>query len=86
MNGFLVELPVELRIAIAQRTGNRPDGESEWIAEAVREKLSADSELEALERRAARGDREAFLRVLSKAPAAPPIPGDERPPSSDPSP
>ncbi len=85
MNGFQVELPGELRSAIARWTRTDPDVESAWIAEAIREKLVAVSELESLERRAVRGDREAYLRVLAKAPAIAPIPGDERPTISDPS-
>lgn len=85
MNGFQVELPGELRSAIAKWTRSNPDGESAWVADAVREKLAAELGLEDLKRRAARGDREAYLRVLDKAPACPPDPGDERPSISDPS-
>jgi hypothetical protein len=53
-------------------------GESAWVAEAVREKLSTCAELECLEDRAARGSQEAFARVLAKVPAVEPILGDER--------
>jgi hypothetical protein len=38
----------------------------------------ACAQLDYLEGRAARGSREAYDRVLSKVPAAPPLPGDER--------
>jgi hypothetical protein len=48
------------------------------VADAVREKLEACAEREYLETRAARGSREAYDRVLSKVPAAPPLPGDEQ--------
>jgi len=77
MNSFVVELPSELQAEIARRAGQNPGGQSEWVADAVREKLAACAELEYLEARAARGNREAYHRVLSKVPAAPPIPGDE---------
>jgi len=63
---------------VAHRAGRAPGGESEWVAEAVREKLAACAELEALEGRAARGRLESYARVLAKVPAAAPVPGDER--------
>lgn len=79
MKGFVVELPAELQMEVARRAGQKPGGESAWVAEAVREKLAACAQLEYLESRAARGSREAYERVLAKVPAAPPVPGDERP-------
>lgn len=78
MNSFVVELPPELQAEVARRAGPNPGGESAWVADAVREKLEACAQIEYLEGRAARGRREAYDRVLSKVPAAPPIPGDER--------
>lgn len=81
MNRFVVELPAELQAEVARRSSNDPDGESAWVAEAVREKLAACAQLEYLEARAARGSREGYDQVLAKVPAADPMPGDERPPS-----
>ena len=81
MNSFVVELPPELQAEVARRAGQQPGGESAWVADAVREKLQACAELEYLETRAARGSREAYDRVLSKVPAVPPVPGDERSPT-----
>jgi hypothetical protein len=81
MNGFVVELPAELQAEIARRAGQKPGGESAWVAEAVREKLAACVQLEYLENRAARGSREAYERVLAKVPSVPPLPGDKRSPS-----
>lgn len=78
MNSFVVELPVELQVEIARRASQNPGGESAWVAEAVREKLAACVQLEYLENRAARGNREAYERVLSKVPSVPPVSGDER--------
>ena len=51
---------------------------SAWLEEAVREKVAADTELEYLAVRAARGDRGAFESVLAKVPAAEPLAGDVR--------
>jgi hypothetical protein len=81
MNVFVVELPAELQAEIARRASQKPGGESAWVADAVREKLEACAQLDYLESRAAHGSREAYDRVLSKVPAVPPLPGDERIPS-----
>ena len=81
MNIFVVELPAELQAEVARRAGEKPGGESAWVADAVREKLEACAQLDYLNSRAARGSREAYERVLAKVPAVPPIPGDERNPS-----
>lgn len=78
MSNFVVELPVELQAEVSRRAGQKPGGESAWVADAVREKLAACAQLDYLEARAARGSRAAYERVLSKVPAAPPLPGDER--------
>lgn len=46
--------------------------EAEWLEEAAREKLAADTE------RASLADRTAYDAVLARVPDAPPVPGDER--------
>lgn len=78
MSAIVLELPEEVRREVSRRTGGDPAREAEWVAEAVRERLAALAELDYLKQRAARGNRAAFDRVLSKVPAAPPVPGDER--------
>jgi hypothetical protein len=78
MSNFVVELPPDLQSQIARRAGNVPGAESAWVAEAVREKLAACDQMDYLQSRALRGNREAFERVLAKIPAAQPLPGDER--------
>jgi len=80
MNSFIVELPAELQAEVARRASQQPGGPSAWVAEAVREKLAACTQLEYLEARAARGSRDAYQRVLAKVPAVEPVPGDERRP------
>jgi hypothetical protein len=78
MSVFRVELPEELRAEVAKRIARTGVTESAWVETAVREKLAADAQLEFLEARAARGDRQAFERVLGKVPAENLLPGDER--------
>jgi len=81
MNNFVVLLPTELRAEIVRRAGQKPVGEAAWVADAVREKLAACAQMDYLKTRASRASREAYNRVLSKVPATPPLPGDERSPS-----
>ena len=78
MSTFQIELPDELCDEVARRAQSVPGGEAAWIAAAVREKLAATADLEYLEQRAARGNSEVYRKVLSKVPAADPLPGDER--------
>lgn len=78
MTNYGVELPAELWVEVARRAGSGAGREAAWVVEAVREKLAACAEMEYLEKRAARGDRTAFDRVLDKVPAVPPVPGDEK--------
>jgi hypothetical protein len=80
MKGFIVELPAELQPEVARRANQEPGGESAWVADAVRQKLAACAQLEYLEARAARGNRDAYERVLAKVPAVEPAPEDQRRP------
>ncbi len=77
MSELRIELPPDVRAEVARRAGGDPAAEARWVADAVRERLVALAELEYLEASAARGSREAFLRVLEKVPTADPLPGDE---------
>ncbi len=78
MSAITLELPEDIRKEVARRVGADPVREAEWVADAVRQRLAALTELEHLEQRAARGSREAFDSVLNKVPAVAPMPGDER--------
>jgi metal-responsive CopG/Arc/MetJ family transcriptional regulator len=73
-----VELPESVLAEVTGLVAPRGISQSEWLAEAVREKLAAETKLENLAARAARGDRSAFERVLAKVPAVDPLPGDEK--------
>lgn len=78
MSELRIELPPDVRAEVARRAGGDPTAEAQWVADAVRERLAALTQLEYLEARAARGSRGAFECVLDKVPAAAPLPGDER--------
>ncbi len=67
-NGHLVE---EEGLGMTEETGM-----ADWVADAIRQKLSATRQLQYLESRAARGDRGKFLEVLSKIPAVEPAEED----------
>jgi hypothetical protein len=76
MSMLQVELSVELQSEL-QELGLVDEAHlSAWVAEAVREKLAATKQLAYLEERAARGDREAFRRVLDKVSAVEPAEED----------
>ncbi|HEX3152620.1 MAG TPA: hypothetical protein VHR66_31395 [Gemmataceae bacterium] len=77
MSALQIELPPEMRAEVSRRAGGDATTEAAWIADAVRQRLTACADLEYLESRAARGSREAFERVLAKVPATVPMPGDE---------
>lgn len=82
MSTLVLEVPDGVRAAVAGEAARRGVSEAAWLEEAVREKLAAEEELAPLRARAARADRAAFEAVLSKIPAAPVEPGDERSPSA----
>lgn len=77
MSVLELTLSAELREELARHATNRGVSESDWVAEAIRDKISAAVQLEYLRVRAARGSRAAYDRVLNSVPAAPPDPGDE---------
>lgn len=79
MIAMTVELPADLRAAVAGEASRRGLSETAWLEEVVRDKLAADAQLAYLATRASRADRAAYDRVLAKVPAGPPVPGDERP-------
>ncbi len=76
MNTLHVKLSEQLWAEVADLIVQRGISESAWLEEVVREKLAADSDLEYLAARAARGNRGAFERVLAKVPDADPMRGD----------
>jgi hypothetical protein len=52
----------------------------ELTAAALAEKVEASQQIEHFQQRAARGNREKFLRAMSKVPHVPPLPPDQPPP------
>jgi metal-responsive CopG/Arc/MetJ family transcriptional regulator len=76
MNSISVELPGELASELASLGLTSESRISEWVADAVRQKLSAAKQMEYLQTRAARGDRNAFENVMSKVPSVEPADAD----------
>jgi hypothetical protein len=78
MNSIQVELPEEIGPELEALGLTDPSGIAEWVADAVRRKLSAEKQLKYLEARAARGNRESYRKVLAKVPAIEPTIEDRR--------
>jgi hypothetical protein len=76
VSALRVELPAELRSELEGLGLTEEAGLAAWVADAVRQRLSAERQLRYLEDRAARGDRAAFDRVLAKVPAVEPAEED----------
>jgi hypothetical protein len=76
MSVLQVELPPELQSELRDLGLVDESHLAAWVAEAVREKLAASKQQTYLEGRAARGDREAFRRVLGKVPPVEPAEED----------
>ena len=72
MTNLTIELPAELSSELEALGVTQESGISAWVADAVRQKLSAAKQQQYLETRAARGDRSAFERVMAKVPAIEP--------------
>ena len=75
MKSIQIELPTELSTELQRLGLVEVSGIAEWVADAIRQKLSAAKQLQYLESRAQRGSREKFLETLSKVPAI--EPGEE---------
>jgi hypothetical protein len=78
MSSIHVELPKDLGPELEALGLTDPSGIAEWVADAVRQKLSAEKQLKYLEARGARGSRDAYRNVLGKIPATEPAPEDCR--------
>ncbi len=76
MNTLQIELPTELRSELEALGLTEETRVSAWVADAIRLKLSAAKQLQYLESRATRGDREAFRGVLAKVPPVEPAEED----------
>lgn len=72
MNALQIELPSELRLELEEIGVTEHCRVSDWVAEAVRQRLSAAKQLRYLEERATRGNRETFQQVFAKVPAVEP--------------
>jgi hypothetical protein len=78
MKPIQAELPREIGPELEALGLTDPSGIAEWVADAVRQKLSAEKQLKYLEARAARGNRDSYRKVLDKVPATEPSVEDRR--------
>ena len=78
MNSIQVELPKDIGPELEALGVTDPSRIAEWVADAVRQKLTAEKQLKYLEARAARGNRDSYLKVLAKVPASEPALEDRR--------
>jgi hypothetical protein len=76
MSALTIELPAELASELALLGLTSESKVSDWVADAIRQKLSAAKQSDYLEGRAARGDRAAFERIMAKIPAVQPAEND----------
>ncbi len=82
MKTYQVELPTDIGLEF-EASGLTDNGAiAEWVADAIRQKLSAEKKLRYLEARAERGNRTEYRKVLTKVPAIEPAAEDLRTSSS----
>jgi hypothetical protein len=78
MKSLQVKLPSDIGPEFEALGLTDESGIAEWVADAVRQKLSAEKQLRYLEARAARGNRDEYRKVLGKAPPLAPAAEDRR--------
>jgi hypothetical protein len=76
MKSIQVELPQDIGPEFEAMGLTDESGIAEWIADAIRQKLSAEKQLRYLEARGVRGNRDAYRNVLAKVPATEPAAED----------
>jgi ribonuclease HIII len=81
MTTLHVQVPESLFAKIQDLAAREQVSVDEFAASALTEKVEALAQFEHFQQRAARGNREKFLRAMSKVPHVPPIPPDEPPPA-----
>lgn len=77
MSALSLRLPNSLHARARELAEREGISLNQFVSTAVAEKLSALLTEEYLRARAKRGSRAAYLKVLGKAPDAPPVSGDE---------
>lgn len=78
MKSLHVELPNDIGSEFEALGLTDVPGIAEWVADAVRQKLSAEKQLRYLEARAGRGSRDEYRTVLAKVPPNEPAAEDRR--------
>lgn len=82
MSMLSLRLPESLHRKVRELAAKESISINQLITTAVAEKMSALLTEEYLEERARRANRAAFDRILARVPDVPPIPGDERDPTT----
>ena len=77
MSTISVTLPEKLKQSVEELAKKENLSTDEFISMTLSEKVTQVDELQYLQLRAAKGSREAFLKLLKKAPDVSPDPGDE---------
>ena len=78
MSTLSLRLPDSLHNAVRELAKKEHASINQLVTTALAEKVSALMTEDYLAQRAKRGNRAKFERAMSKAPSAPPIPGDEK--------
>jgi hypothetical protein len=78
MSTISVTLPDKLKQSVEELAKKENLSTDEFISMTLSEKVTQVDELQYLQLRAAKGSREAFLKLLKKAPDVPPEAGDEK--------
>ena len=77
MSNISLRLPNSLHEFVRKLAEKDGVSINQFISIAVAEKVSAISTEDYLEKRASRGKRDEFLKILKKVPNRKPVPGDE---------
>jgi len=82
MSMLSLRLPESLHRKVRELAAKESISINQFITTAVAEKMAALLTEEYLEERARRADTAAFDRILARVPDVPPMPGDEREPTT----
>jgi hypothetical protein len=76
MSSITVHLPDELRKSVEDLASKQQVSVDQFISETLSEKVTTSHQAERLRQRAARGSREAYLKLLDKVPDVEPDEND----------
>ena len=70
MKSIQVDLPTDIGREFEALGLTEESGIAKWVADAIRQELSAEKQLRYLEARAVRGNRDEYRKVLATEPAS----------------